>query len=368
MSGKDLTRWNRAGLDRFRYVNGNAATHLEALRKQFASDFAEWNAVKLQEDNEPDRVIRQYRGERREWAWEVSRTFSRALHILTEHMDAFANEGYLRTATQWDHGRQLVAMTGYAPAPASSASTQLAIIVPDDADAGTVEAGLQVKHTPEDGSPPVLFETLEELQIDRRLNRLKLKGWDFNPGGFNEKKNGPFEPLSADPLWPLPDDVKVAAGEYAILSGASLKTALVVSVDAVSEAKDALAIADPGGDPPEFKLSLGNARLRVSPRAVLTPALNGKGVVRLEKDHNLVAGEVIAWKSKTRIEFARIAEADRGSIVLELPSETAPPPAGASIFKAKMMTPATRKANNDEWRFPLDAGNKIRSEDFRFVS
>ena len=28
----DLTRWNRAGLKRFRYVDGNAITYLEALR------------------------------------------------------------------------------------------------------------------------------------------------------------------------------------------------------------------------------------------------------------------------------------------------------------------------------------------------
>ena len=36
---KDLTRWNRAGLTRFQYVNGNAATFLEAVRRELADRF-----------------------------------------------------------------------------------------------------------------------------------------------------------------------------------------------------------------------------------------------------------------------------------------------------------------------------------------
>ena len=36
---KDLTRWNRAGLSRFRYVNGNAVEYLEILRQQLVERF-----------------------------------------------------------------------------------------------------------------------------------------------------------------------------------------------------------------------------------------------------------------------------------------------------------------------------------------
>ncbi|MFC6671254.1 hypothetical protein [Marinobacterium aestuariivivens] len=35
----DLTRWNRAGLSRLRYVDGNAVTHLETLRQGLARAF-----------------------------------------------------------------------------------------------------------------------------------------------------------------------------------------------------------------------------------------------------------------------------------------------------------------------------------------
>jgi len=41
----DLSRWNRAGLRRFRYVDGNAATHLETLRRALAERFPHWEAV-----------------------------------------------------------------------------------------------------------------------------------------------------------------------------------------------------------------------------------------------------------------------------------------------------------------------------------
>ena len=58
---------------------------------------------------------------RREYAWEIMRAFARAAHVLLGHLDAYANEGYLRTATQWDNVRKLAAMVNYQPAPAASA-------------------------------------------------------------------------------------------------------------------------------------------------------------------------------------------------------------------------------------------------------
>jgi hypothetical protein len=42
---RDLTRWNRAGLDRVRYVDGNAAVFLERMRARLAADFPQWPAT-----------------------------------------------------------------------------------------------------------------------------------------------------------------------------------------------------------------------------------------------------------------------------------------------------------------------------------
>ena len=96
MSPSDLTRWNRAGLERFRYVDGNAALHLEALRKELADRFDQWQAVAdvaLRDETARERVeriTRQYNDARREWAWAITRAFARAMHVISEHADAFA--------------------------------------------------------------------------------------------------------------------------------------------------------------------------------------------------------------------------------------------------------------------------------------
>ncbi len=36
---QDLTRWNRAGLSEFRYIDGNAITYLETLRQQLVEEY-----------------------------------------------------------------------------------------------------------------------------------------------------------------------------------------------------------------------------------------------------------------------------------------------------------------------------------------
>ncbi|MCP3953169.1 MAG: hypothetical protein GY697_13265, partial [Desulfobacterales bacterium] len=191
----DLTRWNRAGLRRFRYINGNAAEYLETLRFLLASQFPDWEKVQTLgsagQENGPDgeadpenresdrlsRVLAQYHDERRDWAWEISRTFSRACHILTEHIDAYANESCLGTATQWDNVRKLVEMLDYHPAPPASASTRLVLTIKQGKQ-GTMKKGFQVKHKPPQGGPPVIFETLEEMAMDAALNELRLKNYN----------------------------------------------------------------------------------------------------------------------------------------------------------------------------------------------
>lgn len=177
----DLTRWNRAGLSRFRYVDGNALAFLEDLRAELAARFPEWEIGKRKYDEpSPD------------WGWEIVRAFARACHVLGEHVDAYANEGYLRTATQWDSVRRLVAMLDVHPAPPASASTPLVIAAKEDP--GTLAAGFAVRHTPKDGAP-VVFETLEDLALDPALNALRLAGWNLSPAPLIDLP--PARPLPA---------------------------------------------------------------------------------------------------------------------------------------------------------------------------
>ena len=141
--GADLTRWNRAGLAKIRYVDGNAITFLEELRSATAGRFPAWEGVQVaaEETERPDetveRLVAQYGAAAGDPGWEILRTLARATHILTEHLDTYANESYLGTASEWDSVRKLVEMLDYSPAPPASASTSLVLEVKAQ-QAGTV--------------------------------------------------------------------------------------------------------------------------------------------------------------------------------------------------------------------------------------
>jgi Baseplate J-like protein len=161
MTGRsDITRWNRAGLRRFQYVDANAATYLEELRVRLAERFPLWQAIQRTSTE-----VEQYRRPRSavpDWGWEIARSLARACHVLGNHIDAFANESYLATATQWESLRRLVALVDYHPAAS-----------------GTVPPGFAVSAaTP---GAQITFETMEELAIDSALNELRPQGFDRNP-------------------------------------------------------------------------------------------------------------------------------------------------------------------------------------------
>ena len=166
----DLTRWNRAGLRRFQYVDGNAPVWLEELRlgmlalylrgidpeerepekwrELFTKPVSEWDlpgpmqryadavawaelvpAAPAKPENASARnrrLLEQYARAPGEYGWEIMRAFARAAHVLLGHTDAYANEGYLRTATQWDNLRKLAEMVNYQPGPPASATATVA--------------------------------------------------------------------------------------------------------------------------------------------------------------------------------------------------------------------------------------------------
>lgn len=177
MTGRsDITRWNRAGLRRFQYVDANAATYLEELRVRLAERFPLWQAIQRTSTE-----IEQYRRPRSavpDWGWEIARSLARACHVLGNHIDAFANESYLATATQWESLRRLVALVDYHPAPPASAFTNLVLVAKPGA-TGTVPPGFAVSAaTP---GAQITFETMEELAVDSALNELRHQGFDRHP-------------------------------------------------------------------------------------------------------------------------------------------------------------------------------------------
>jgi hypothetical protein len=182
----DLTRWNRAGLSRFDYLDANAATLLEELRAGLNEHFPGWDAAKASlpaDEGEAQAKLRLealYAADPDDMLWQLNRQFARACHVLAGHIDAYANEAYLGTATQWENVRRLVALLDYAPQPPASAYTSLVIHAKEGA-SGLLDKGFQVKNAPQDGSKPVIFETLEELELNSDLNLLRASGYGRNP-------------------------------------------------------------------------------------------------------------------------------------------------------------------------------------------
>ncbi|MDB5598184.1 MAG: hypothetical protein JWN71_228 [Xanthobacteraceae bacterium] len=370
---QDLTRWNRAGLSRFRYVDANAATHLEALRLELASRFADWKRIQAETPADEtiaewtERLLKQYRDDRRDWAWETTRSFARALHILTEHVDAFANEGYLRTATQWKSVRRLATMVGYTPSPGSSATTPVVFMAKSDVTLDTLRRGFAIKHVPA-GAPPVIFETLEDIDISFALNALRLKDWNKNSTALSSAQV--FAPNPANALaWPVPAGSTIGAGELAVLESVTKPPAAAVApVAAIVATSDGAVVTIRGfGATPAVPtgLTVDSARLHVGPTQSLVPRLNGPGVVRVSSPHSLVAGDVVAWKDGTSVLFAAVVQADSGAVRLRPASDVkALPKKDTALFRAGFTPLAQFEANSSEWRLPTAMA---LSGDFRVV-
>jgi len=347
----DLTRWNRASLTRFRYVDGKAAEYLEILRQQLVAQFAdtetglcEWlkPAKKIPANEEKaenetliqrqerlsrtqERILEMYHQDRRDWAWEITRTFARACHILTEHTNAYANEGYLGTATQWDNVRRLVEMLDYHPAPPASASTRLALIVKKSI-TGLVKKGWQVKYKPPEGGDKVVFETLEELTVDSALNELRPKGWN--------QSNETCEAIK----WRVKRKPRGIPDEVALIFREAENEAEAVTIGDVDETSGKIN----GLIPSPVQNNWGTwpkseSTLHVSPRWQRECWLNGSDVIRTDDPHGLTEGAFISWKVGTPPsgpwQYAEIIKADKRSLRLRLMNSATIPVPDRELFQ-----------------------------------
>lgn len=364
-SSSDLTRWNRAGLPRFRYVDGNAAAWLEELRLALLSR----NLEPLLDPNQPDpaasldwwkevwrnppadqpgqdfvkqildkaetrlrwqapdgtgplwvrppvrpeletewslRLREQYEAGRGDLAWEIVRSFARGVHVLTEHLDAYANEGYLGTATQWENVRRLIAMLDVRPAPPASAST---VLVLEAKGVGTVAKGFQIKHSPADGGAPVIFETLDDLEVDPGLNALRPLDHDRNPEvtqGSRIELEGRVKGLKAGEPLVLEDERSGGLHAYLIQSVSEEETVTRVDVT------PAVASGIPKG----------YARVHATPRERLAPlapaskgAEVGKALQLAEEPAGLQPGDVV-WISDGHQPVYRRVQQVRGRRII----------------------------------------------------
>ncbi len=317
----DLTRWNRAGLEKFQYVDGNAATYLEKIRAGLADKFPQWEKVQHDSNNETEseskaRIENQYAGTNykdgptKDLLFEVSRSFARGCHVLTEHINAYANEKYIGTATQWDSMRRLVAMLDYYPAPPASATTDIALFVKEDK-LGIVDKGVQFKYAPEDGSEPKTYETIEKLEVDAQLNLLRAKGFNSNP-----------ERMSGNQLILAGEFKKLKIGEPVILEStmshnAGKTQALLITALKVEKDKTTIGI---GGEISD-SFRKGYTTVHLLPKE----KLQAKGPISLssqvdktlhlkEEPKDLLSGEIVAIYNGRSHSYRRVKEINKNRV------------------------------------------------------
>jgi uncharacterized phage protein gp47/JayE len=298
----DLTRWNRAGLSRFNYIDGDAAVWLEELRiaamglvardaeieerlpetwryrfsesswpdaneRQAFIDSLGWKSLAREYPDKPEtardrnaRLLEQYRQSSGEYGWEIMRAAARATHVLLGHLNAYANEGYLRTATQWDNLARLAAMVNYQPAPPSSATTAVGLIVDPTEDGAAVEIprGMAMKYAPPEGGAPIVFETLKPLKVHADLNQARAENWNYDPTLLS----------GTDEEWTDDKDAELAPGTVGVLADiANPSTADAVGItDVQRDTDNQIALLSLSQVNPGWKR--GDVELHIEPKAI----------------------------------------------------------------------------------------------------
>lgn len=327
----DLTRWNRAGLSRFDYVDGDAAVWLEELRIAMLGVYlrgapdeqrrpehwrdvylnppADWPdtadaaarvawqrlapAIPPQQETRGrrnERLLKQYAENSGDHAWEINRAFARATHVLLGYLDAYANEGYLRTATQWDNLRRLAAMVNYQPTPPASATTTLALILKPETGAVEIPRGLAMKHTPAEGGAPLIFETLAKVEGHPALNAARAVDWNCNPDNLDFGKAA--KPVAV--TWHLSKDDSLAPGDLTVLANGSTGEAL--SIDTIRHDTAAETACIVFADHPVAAFPSWSTRLLAAPddvRLGLRQTRSGGAVISIEGGGGFIKGDII---------------------------------------------------------------------------
>jgi len=336
LAGKqDLTRWNRAGLTQFRYIDGNAITFLETLRQKLVDEYDKGGSPTWQElvtrfpeltdetsRQTSKRLSAQYYDQRRDYAWEILRAFSRSAHVLGEYIDAYANEAYLPTAVEWDNVRKLVAMLGYRPSPPASADTHIALLF-KEGESGQVNKGFAVKNKPASGESTILFETQEKLEGSDTLNQLNLKGYERSGAVFLIERNRTIR----FPLETVPGDVSV--GDVGVL--ASSARGIAVEVRAIGSSR--LELKPLSAIRRRFRLGHHDTRLYLQSAFVAAPLPNGEYSARSTESTALAEGDIVFGKKGSERLLHKIEKNELDHLLFSMEKEK--PVDGEQLYRGR---------------------------------
>lgn len=95
--------------------------------------------------------------------------------VLTFYGERIANESYLRTAIQRDSVRRLTRLLDYKPFAGLAAEARVAFTL-DPGATLTLKKATRLMSVPGQDELPAIFETLEEIAAEARLNRVSVRG------------------------------------------------------------------------------------------------------------------------------------------------------------------------------------------------
>jgi hypothetical protein len=123
--------------------------------------------------------------------------------VLTFYEERIANEGYLHTARLRDSIRRMARLLDYQLRP-GVAATALLVFILDKSASLRIPIGLRVQSVPAEGEKPQVYETLESVLTDAKLNSLRILP---APEGFNPLAKGSISGILA----PGPEGLAAAA-------------------------------------------------------------------------------------------------------------------------------------------------------------
>jgi baseplate J-like protein len=149
---------NRPGLSAVAYRIGTFASFREAMLRALSREPA-LRGLTTRERDDP--------------AITVLELWAAVADVLTFYQERIANESFLRTAVHRDSVLRMVRMLDYHLRPGLAATARLAFTV-EMGHAVRIPVGLKVMSTPGQDERPQIFETLETVNADWRLNRLAV--------------------------------------------------------------------------------------------------------------------------------------------------------------------------------------------------
>jgi predicted phage baseplate assembly protein len=274
--------------------------------------------------------------------------------VLTFYQERYANESYLRTASERRSLVELGRLIGYQPSPGVAAEAWLAFTVDEDAGKALVEKGTRVQSLPRDGKLPQTFEVVEELEADANWNSLTPRRCKPHP--LSDAVGKPFDSYLLDGT-----DTRLAVGDGVLIGDDGMAATffrLVAEVTADTKAgHTTVRLEEP--PPLEFSFLIVPVQMLIPPIPMILPSAAAAQVLS-EINPKIVGAEL---RAKALIRDFKIAHLFANLKVAETP------PKGlmafrkrASIFghnapQLEMMPGATQTAFKDKWADDTNLGN-----------